>query len=200
MRGTEIFSIKQFRLIQLLVTLGLILSIVGGTGGSTSSNGSIEPATSSKVGIILYIVAFAGMLYILFVSYGYRALVLKQERRIILAIGIAVPFILTRLVYSAIAVFVHSHTFSIVGGDVGVRVALAVIEEFFTTLDFIILGFSLRKLEVDEQGALASRQWKDRQGDRRRGTHDRRSRDRHSRDRHSRERSGVQDTNYGDTR
>lgn len=187
MRGTDVFNVKHFRLIQVLVTVGLILSIAGGTSGTPSSDGNVDPATTSKVGIILYIVAFAGMLYIYFASSGYRTLVPKQERRILLAIGLAIPFILTRLLYSIIAVFVHNHTFSIVGGDVGVRVAMAVIEEFFVTFDFIILGFSLQKLDVDEQGSIANRPWKERKrrnGDHRSGSgHGRRSRDRGSRDR-----------------
>ncbi|KAL7783890.1 hypothetical protein V8C37DRAFT_396542 [Trichoderma ceciliae] len=189
MRGSEIFTVKQFRLIQLLVTVGLILSIVGGTSGSSSSDGNIEPATTSKVGIILYIVAFAAMIYILFISSSYKTIVPKQERQIILAVGIAVPFILTRLIYSVLAIFLNNHTFSVLGGDIGVRVAMAVIEEFVVTFDYVLLGFTLHKLDADEQGNIGARPWKDTQR-RDRGSRNRSRQDRGSRDRGSRNRGG----------
>ncbi|KAI0967309.1 hypothetical protein F4678DRAFT_465560 [Xylaria arbuscula] len=161
-RGEELFSTKQFRFVQLFITLGLILSIAGGSGGSSSEDNQVMVSDTSKAAIALYIIGFAGLTYFLLISSGYRNTVPTQERRSPIAVAIAWPFILTRLVYSVLAVTLHNSTFSIVGGSVGVRVALAVVEEFLVITDYLILGFSLRKLEPEQQGALANRAWKER--------------------------------------
>jgi hypothetical protein len=157
-------GIKQFRLVQLLITLGLILSIAGGSSGSASGNGQVTVSTTAQVGIILYIVAFAGLTYFLLVSSSYRSSVPHQERRSPVAVAIAWPLILVRLVYSALAVFLHDSNFSVVGGKITLHVCLAVLEEFLVVIDYLILGFSLRKLEPEQQGELANRVWKDREG------------------------------------
>lgn len=162
-RGYELFSIKQFRFVQLLITLGLILSIAGGSSGSSSGSGQVTVSTTTQVGIILYIVAFVGLTYFLLVSSSYRSAVPIQERRSPVAVAIAWPFILVRLVYSALAVFLHDSNFSIIGGNVTLHVCLAVLEEFVVVMDYLILGFNLRKLEPEQQGELANRVWKERQ-------------------------------------
>ncbi|KAH7129092.1 hypothetical protein EDB81DRAFT_661947 [Dactylonectria macrodidyma] len=154
------FSVKQFRVIQLLITVGLILSIVGGTSASPSPSGSFTIQTTSKIGIVLYIVAFVAMTLVLLISSGSRSSVPTQERRVPVIVAIAWPFILARLVYSAICVFLPSHTFSIIDGSVPVFVCMAVLEEFVVVALYLLLGFNLKKLEPSEQGALASRPWK----------------------------------------
>ncbi|KAI0813446.1 hypothetical protein GGR55DRAFT_637780 [Xylaria sp. FL0064] len=161
-RGTEVFTTKQFRFVQLLVTLGLILSVVGGTSGSSSADGQIMLPATSKAGVVLYIVAFVGLTIFLLVSFGYMKAVSGQERRSPIAVAIAWPFILTRLIYAALAVFLQNSTFSILDGNVAVHVALAVVEELLVVIDYLILGFSLRRLESEERGALANRAWKGR--------------------------------------
>ncbi|KAH7140272.1 hypothetical protein B0J13DRAFT_504384 [Dactylonectria estremocensis] len=178
-RQTPPFSIKQFRVIQLLITLGLILSIVGGTSASPSPSGSFKVQTTSKVGIILYIIAFAAMTLVLLISSGSRTSVPIQERRVPVVVAIAWPFIFTRLVYSAICVFLPSHTFSIIDGSVPVFVCMAVLEEFVVVALYLLLGYNLKKLEPTEQGELASRPWKSGRG-RNRGQSRQREGPRHS--------------------
>jgi hypothetical protein len=151
----------HFRVVQVMITVGLILSIVGGTS-STESNGKFTVQTTSKVGIILYLVAFAGISWILVRSSGYRKVVPPQESRSPLAVGLAWPLILVRLIYSVAAVFLHDHIFSVVGGSVGVRVGMAVVEEFLVVIDYIILGWTLQALRPEEQGQIAHRRWKTR--------------------------------------
>jgi hypothetical protein len=165
-RGNQVFGMKQFRLVQLLITLGLILSIAGGTSGS-SSDGTVTVSTTAKVGVILYVIAFAGITFILVISAGHRTAVPIQERRSPVAIAIAWPLIFVRLTYSILAIFLHNSTFSVVGGKVGVRVGLAVVEEWLVVIDYLILGFNLQKLEPEQQGELTNRQWKDRRQRRR---------------------------------
>ncbi|KAH8666245.1 hypothetical protein BGZ61DRAFT_484178 [Ilyonectria robusta] len=159
-RGHPTFTVKQFRLVQLLITIGLILSIAGGTSGSVSPDGSVKISSISKVGIILYIIAFAAMAFALVVSSGSRSSVPLQERRVPVVVAIAFPLILVRLVYSAICLFLPSHLFSIIDGSVPVFVCMAVLEEFAVVAMYLGLGFNLKKLDPSEQGELSTRPWK----------------------------------------
>jgi len=104
-RSQGTLAVKHFRIIQLLISVGLILSITRGTSGSTSPDGTVNVSTSSKVGIVLYIVAYAGLCFVWSVSMTNMPYVESGEKRIVVAAVLALPFILVRLVYSALAVF-----------------------------------------------------------------------------------------------
>ncbi|KPM42694.1 hypothetical protein AK830_g3894 [Neonectria ditissima] len=159
-RDITTLSVKHFRVVQLLITLGLILSIVGGTDGTPSSTGTFKPSTISQVAIILYIVAFAAMACILVVVSQSRSSAPSQEGRILIAVAVASPFIMVRLLYSILALFIHNHTFSIINGSVPVFVCMTAIEEFVVVVDYLLLGFSLEKLEPGQKGDIANRPWK----------------------------------------
>ncbi|KAE9971407.1 hypothetical protein BLS_004451 [Venturia inaequalis] len=154
------FGVKQFRLIQLLITLGLILAIAGGTGGSTNSGGSPKIATTSKVAIALYIVAFVAIVLVWLVSMSALSVVPTVEKRVAFAVLIALPFILVRLVYSACVVFLHSHLFNLVNGSVVVNAIMAVLMEFVVVAIYLLLGFFISTLSPNDAGPIATRQWK----------------------------------------
>lgn len=154
------FTVKHFRMLQLLITLGLILSIAGGTSGTIQPDGTVKVATTSKVGIALYIVAFVALTFVYFASVSRTYCVPAKERRVPVAIAFALPFILVRLVYSACAVFLHSHLFNIVTGNVIVLVVMAIVEEFTVVVIYILLGFTVDKLEKGSAGKIAGRKWK----------------------------------------
>ena len=157
------FGIKQFRLVQLLISLGLILSIVGGTSSTPDPNtGKVSIPTTSRVGIILYIVAFLAIGLITLISAPSLAVVPVPERKILAAIVLSFPFIFTRLLYSALSVFVGGHHFSVVDGSVAVLVAMAAVEEFIVVFIYLVLGFKLEHQTTDQQGPIASRPWKGR--------------------------------------
>ncbi|KAF2423793.1 hypothetical protein EJ08DRAFT_423000 [Tothia fuscella] len=151
------FSAMHFRLIQIVISVGLILSIVGGTNLNTNSDGSVKIGTESKVGIILYIVAFVACIVVCLLSLPQLSWVPKEERKISIAVLLAFPFIGIRLLYSVLAVFLHNHNFSIYNGSVGVHVGMAVVEEFIVVFIYIFLGFKLSKLALSEQGPIVSR-------------------------------------------
>lgn len=166
----ETFTIKHFRIVQLLITLGLILSIAGGSSGGSSTDGSAPgeapTSTTSKVGIILYIVSYVAIVAILLISLPNLTILPRKERRVGGAVLLALPFILVRLVYSALSVFVHDHYFNAVDGSVPIWVVMAVLMEFIVVFLFILLGFNLDKLEGGQAGPIANRPWKDNKGSR----------------------------------
>jgi hypothetical protein len=161
MRGSSMLTVKHFRLIQLLISLGLILSIAGGSSGSSTDGGAPPVSTTSKVSIVLFIVGYVGIILVWLTSVPGASVAPGNEMRIVAGVLLALPFILVRLAYSALAVFLHNHTFNIVDGSVGVHVAMAVVEEFVVVGIYLILGFMLRPLQQHEQGPIASRPWKE---------------------------------------
>jgi hypothetical protein len=149
--------------LQLVISVGLILSIAGGASASSSSDsGPPKPSTTSKAGIALYVVGYVGLVLILLLSVGSLRVVHWRERRVALAVLAACPFILIRLTYSAIAVFGHSHDFNIIDGSVAIMVAMAVVQEFIVVLIYIFLGFHVSGVDPDQQGPIANRPWKQR--------------------------------------
>ncbi len=106
-------------------------------------DGSIQVDSSSKVGILLLLGAFVGITVIFLLSVPYTSHVPTKERRVPLAIIFALPLILTRIIYSACVAFIHNHTFNIVDGSIGVRVCMAILEEFFVIVIYVTLGFML---------------------------------------------------------
>ncbi|KAF2119624.1 hypothetical protein BDV96DRAFT_540673 [Lophiotrema nucula] len=165
-------STKHFRLIQILITVGLILSIAGGSSNSTNSDGQLKVSTTSRVGIVLYIVAFVALVLVFFLSVLHSSIIPHNERRVPLAVLFALPFILVRLVYSACSVFLHNHLFNIINGSVVVLVVMAVLEEFIVVVVYLILGFFVDKLDKSNQGPIASREWKNKRGKKHRGAYD----------------------------
>jgi hypothetical protein len=153
------FSTKHFRIIQLVVSVGLILSIAGGS----SSNGLSVP-TTSKVGIILYILAFAAMVLVCVMSISRLSHVPTAERRICGAVLAAVPLIAVRILYSVLAVFLHNHLFNIYDGSVAVLIAMSVVEEFIVVFIYLFLGWFLPKIEAEMRGQIESRPWKANKG------------------------------------
>jgi hypothetical protein len=153
-------SVKHFRILQLLISIGLILSIAGGTSGSISADGTVKVATTSKIGIGLYILAYVALVLITLLSLGKVSSIPSGEESVLVAVIFALPFILSRLAYSALSVFVHNHLFNIVTGSVVVLVAMAVVEEFIVVAAYLLLGFKVDKLGPNQQGPIANRPWK----------------------------------------
>jgi hypothetical protein len=150
---------KHFRIIQLVISIGLILSIAGGS----SSNGTSIPMTS-KIGIILYIISFAAIVLVCLMSISSLSHVPTAERRVCAAVLAAFPFIAVRILYSVLAVFLHNHLFSIYNGSVPVLVAMSIVEEFIVVFIYLLLGWFLPKIEAEMRGEIESRPWKANKG------------------------------------
>ena len=149
----------HFRAVQLVITLGLILSIVGGTS-SISSTGTYQTQTSSKVGIVLFIVAYVALVLITVMTTLNLSSADPGEKRLDFAIILALPFILVRLAYSALAVFSHHHEFKIVGGSVAIQAIMSVLMEFIVVFIYLLVGAKTDASPVTQQGPISTRPWK----------------------------------------
>lgn len=162
--STPRFTMRHFRVLQLALFLGMILAIVGGKNISVNASGTYEIPTESKVGCALYIVGYVGITFMFLLSVRRVSLVPGKERRVPLAIALALPFILVRLLYSVLSVFLHNHLFSMATGSSPVRFGMAVIEELIVVAVYAILGLFVDKLDASTKGPIASRPWSAKKG------------------------------------
>ncbi|AEO64594.1 uncharacterized protein THITE_2110891 [Thermothielavioides terrestris NRRL 8126] len=166
--ATPFLSTLYFRLVQLLIVLGAVLSIVGVTNSidDSSAAAAAQSGSSSAISdaaVIMYVAAYVGLVAILLVcARAAASAVPKGERVVVPAVFAALPFLAVRLLYQLLTVFVHSGVFVRVGGPVGVRVGMALAEEFVVIAIYLLLGFRLDRISADQQGPVMSRPWKDR--------------------------------------
>lgn len=171
-RTTSMMGVKQFRLIQLLITLGLILSIAGGASAGTDSDGKVQIATTSKAGVLLLLAGYIAIVFVWVMSLSKLSAVPSKERRVSLAVMIAIPLIAVRMVYSTLSIFLHNKYFGLTTGSITVRICMALIEEWIVVFIYILLGWFVDKIHPDETGPIASREWKGRKDRRQnRGQH-----------------------------
>ncbi|KAH9234213.1 hypothetical protein K456DRAFT_1947575, partial [Colletotrichum gloeosporioides 23] len=132
---------------------------------SYSSDGTYQPQAITTASILLYFAGFIAITAVIVVSrqaFTPLSQVPHIERRLLVAIFLAWPFLLTRIIYSILGTFLRSKMFSMVRGDLGVYVAMAVIEEFVVIGIYLALGFFLVRNESPATGEIANRAWKSR--------------------------------------
>ncbi|GKZ55025.1 hypothetical protein AnigIFM49718_011149 [Aspergillus niger] len=117
------------------VVAGMVLCIVGSS--MSSSLQGITNSIEAKVGDVLYVIAWACLCVLLLVVGSKYASIEDGEHRLLLAVGVSVPLLLVRLIYSLLSVFTHNPTFNMFTGNVTVFLVMAVLEEI------VIVGICL---------------------------------------------------------
>lgn len=165
-RQGHVFVKPMFlKLVQLLMLVGVILIIVGGTNSTytivdghpiVKYNNLSQVGTGIMIAVIVLVcltIAFA------FMNQGYVA---QGEHRIILGAAACMPFIIVRLAYSCALIFGH------VRQTAYLMLGLSVIEEIIVVVICQVLGFSLGKAPPmpaqDEEMQGGQRQRKHRKG------------------------------------
>ena len=150
------------RLAELLITVGLILSIVGGINAGTdfSKTGVYKTQTLSKVGLALFIAAFGILCAITAVLSQSIRHAEEGEKRILFAVAASLPFLLVRLLYSVLAVFAKEKSFSLFNGNVTILLCVALLEEAVIVAIYEGVGLTLKKVSKDEVARGEGRSWK----------------------------------------
>ncbi|PYH73653.1 uncharacterized protein BO88DRAFT_484551 [Aspergillus vadensis CBS 113365] len=130
-----------FRLVGLLTLAGMVLCIVGAS--NSSSLQGITNSTEAKVGDVLYLIAWACLCALLLVVGSKYRSIEDGEHRLVLAVGISVPLLLVRLIYSLLSVFTHNPTFNMLTGNVTVFLVMAVLEEIVIVVICLGVGMTL---------------------------------------------------------
>ncbi|KAK3380341.1 hypothetical protein B0T24DRAFT_190916 [Lasiosphaeria ovina] len=158
--GYAVVEPRTLRLVQLVVLVGLILGIVGGTklGDAVSkafdgqAQGQAPPAYSipaeSKAGLGLLIAGYAILVGVTLAAAAHVGHVAAGERRLLLAVGLALPFLLVRIVFSAMATFGSDPNFRSFGGSPNYPhylIGMAIVMEMATVAIIEAVGLTLQK-------------------------------------------------------
>ena len=76
----------------------------------------------------------------------------KGEKRILIAVAASLPFLLVRLIFSALAVFKNEKRFSLYNGDVTVLLCMALLEEVVVVVLYEGVGLTLKKEDKASTG------------------------------------------------
>ncbi|KAF7921834.1 hypothetical protein BELL_0268g00070 [Botrytis elliptica] len=143
---------RMLKLIEILTLVGLILGIVGGLNASDAytSTGKWVPGTESKVSNILFIVSFVAIITTTILTSFPISHAEKGEKRILLGITIALPFLFVRLLYSVLSTFVsHSTKFNALNGSVTVLLCMDLLEELAIVVVYLAIGVTLKVKSKD---------------------------------------------------
>lgn len=141
-RGYVIVKPLYQHLIEALMLASMVLIIVGGVESDhklVNGKAIIDYSTLSRVGIILMIIVVVLICLEFFIALRSQGYVPQGEHRILIAIGVSLPFIIVRLVYSCVTVLGSSV------GSVGLFLGAGVIMEIVVVLVCEVVGFMLDK-------------------------------------------------------
>ncbi|KAH7912991.1 hypothetical protein BJ138DRAFT_1082435 [Hygrophoropsis aurantiaca] len=99
---------RPFRLLHLLGTGALVLTIIGITSTSPSSSSSAN--TMRRAGVLLFALLYVIILLITGFAWTRASTIMKHRKSLLLAISIALPFLAVRTLYSILSTF-SSDTF-----------------------------------------------------------------------------------------
>lgn len=125
----------------MITLVGLILSIVGQTASSDPTNGLVNAKT--KIGLIMFLIAWVGLcILLLLVGSRYRGIE-DGEHRLLLAVGLSIPLLLVRLIYSLLVAFTQNPSFNMITGNVTIMLVMDVLEEIIIVLICLGIGLTL---------------------------------------------------------
>lgn len=145
---------SMLRIVQIIITIGLILGIVGGINASDDlvKTGVYRPGTLSKAGTALLVVSYVAIVVATIATSFSTRHAEAGEKRIFFAVATSLPLMAVRLIYSILSTFSHNKHFNALTGDVTVLICVALVEEFFIVIIFLIVGLTLHKTPEIPQG------------------------------------------------
>jgi hypothetical protein len=143
-----LINTNMLKLIELLILVGLILGIVGGTeaGDNFSKTHTFVPSTLNKAGTSLLVVSFALTVLITVIVSFDSPHAEEGEHRLFFAVVASIPFMIVRLVYSCLSTFTHNKAFSLTTGNETILLCVALLEELVVVIIYEGVGLTLRKL------------------------------------------------------
>ncbi|PCG98454.1 Hypothetical protein PENO1_057970 [Penicillium occitanis (nom. inval.)] len=135
---------RHLRLATLAGFIGLIIGIVGVC--IIDTNKPFKPNSEMKVAMAIFIALFVVMILLtLVLALQLGNAMHKWQKKLFLAIVLGWPFLLVRLVYSAMADFRDDQRFSIVNGSDTIYLCMDVLEEIVAMAICVVFGWSAVK-------------------------------------------------------
>ncbi|KAJ5486849.1 hypothetical protein N7530_001149 [Penicillium desertorum] len=148
---------KVFRLVGLFALVGVILSIVGATKNSNIAHGLVT--TETKAGLIFYLIAWIGVFGLFFLILKRTQSIEDGEHRLLLAVGVSIPLIFVRLIYSFIYTFGQKTEFNMLSGNVTIQLVMSILEEILVVIVCLGIGLTLQvrpAAEYTQQSSVSS--------------------------------------------
>ena len=139
----------------VVLVVGLIVTIIGNTQidpDPVTFTLSVPALTKAGIAVFLLVwllIAFIAVLVIKDVSNA-----ATEERKLAWVAAIALPFLLIRLIYAALAAFINDGNFNLFDSSVEIVWTLAVIEECIVVFFYLVVGFNVPKLGIEERGNI----------------------------------------------
>ncbi|KAL3423192.1 hypothetical protein PVAG01_04939 [Phlyctema vagabunda] len=147
-----VVSTRILKLVELIVMVGLILGIVGGTDASKHiSSGVFRPGSLNKAGTALFVVAFAAIVLMTAIMSFSIAHAEAGEKRVLLAVALSLPFLFVRLLYSCLVTFTSKPAFNQLTGSATVLLCVALLEEFVVVVVYELVGLTLQSIPKDRR-------------------------------------------------
>ncbi|PLB43827.1 hypothetical protein P170DRAFT_63216 [Aspergillus steynii IBT 23096] len=118
-----------FGLLSLATIAAMILSIIG----QVQSADAERPASAnslSQASVVIFLVVWAGLAILVFSMASRNRYIKAEERRLVRAVALSMPFLLVRVLYSFLGSFSHNPDFDLLTGSPAVLLGMAVLEEF----------------------------------------------------------------------
>lgn len=154
-RGSSVtVSPRHLRMIQILVMIGLILSINGGVNASDAKTekelNEAHPLTEAGAGLFIagFVILTLATVRVLFSISSAE----PGERRLIPALAAVLPFMLVRVIYSSIGAFAHNVKFNAAMGNDVIFLVMVILMELAVVLIFEGVGLTLRAIPKEERG------------------------------------------------
>ena len=146
---------RVIQCIHIAATVSLILFIVGATRetSDTSSKRS-SGKTMIKVSLLLLVLIFAILFLLAAKSASEFNKIPAGEKRILIAILVAIPLLAVRILWAILSVFTHISTFSSTHGSAAVRVCMAILEEFLIVVIYTFVGLTVPRYEASESARI----------------------------------------------
>lgn len=122
--------------------------------GSTSNPPTVTNLT--KAGLIFYIFAFISLSLATFFTSLASFPSQINEKRLVLAVAVSLPWICVRLVYSALTAFANNPRFNVATGSASVFLIMAVLEEFCVVVAYLSTGINLKICTTDTEGEIVA--------------------------------------------
>jgi hypothetical protein len=139
------------KLLQAPFTVSIILCARGASGSTAnaSEGQGYQPQIVTQVGIGICTFGFVVMLVLTGFMLRRQSHAEPNERRILNTVVVSIPFLLIRMLYTALVTFWNKGLFKSYEGDVLVIGLMAVLPEMFVVVISMIEGFTLERLPKD---------------------------------------------------
>ena len=140
----EFATSYRSRFLQLLQLPAVVALIIGLVGGSDLTDRSISAQNTGqkliKVALIIFLVIYICLFLLVAKSTAEIGRLPPEEKRVLLALIVALPLLGVRLLFSILVYFSTISTFSLTTGNVLVRAFMANLEEILIVIGYTLAG------------------------------------------------------------